>query len=598
MMDHNFNSPNKNSNNRFSTNIINPKQLHFNRSCNKWLSEQKTSFFELNNGSVTSIMNFCISPITIPTDVVDDPIYLIQQFFIHNDAERQNEIKRCLQYNCSNKAIDKIILLNEKIYSSKELGVDDPKIEQVDIRERLSFKKVFEYVSNLPNAYIILSNSDIFFNLSLKRLKVSNMVENKKIYTLLRYEYNGYSNLKDCRIFGPRPDSQDTWIWHSKWKITENILKTFNFNLGMPGCDNKLTYLLSVAGFMCHNEPQWIHSYHYHKSNLRNYGNSGTKNSVNGPYYAIFPTGPNYLPPHKYSTFDLTRENIELRNYLTETLQQNKNFIIPRIAGIENEIAVFGALLVQNGKVSHDQMEKVKKQMNVMKSNAGISLTNVNDICEYGKDYLNAFHKCNRYFWWAPWGNVIRWIPNSFHFITENFAEQEKFDSLALDIFNSIQNEPWTRALKGKRILIVSAFIESIKEKISIRKEIYGIDLFPDCEFVFLKPPQTHGENESRSYPEELKEFVERIRNIKDTFDIALCSCGGYGNPICSAIYDMDKSAIYVGGVLQMYFGIYGERWLRERPDIMKIYLNKHWSRPKESERPDNYKNVEKACYW
>ena len=194
MMNFNLNKPN--TNNRFSTDIINPKQLHFNKSCNKWLSEQKTSFFELNNGSVTSIMNFCISPITIPTDVVDDPIYLIQQFFIHNDVERQNEIKRCLQYNCVNKAIDKIILLNERIYSSEELGVKDPKIEQVDISERLSFKKVFEYVSNLPNAYIILSNSDMFFDLSLKRLKASNMVKKKKVYTLLRYEYNGNNNLK------------------------------------------------------------------------------------------------------------------------------------------------------------------------------------------------------------------------------------------------------------------------------------------------------------------------------------------------------------------------------------------------------------------
>jgi hypothetical protein len=60
----------------------------------------------------------------------------------------------------------------------------------------------------------------------------------------------------------------------------------------------------------------------------------------------------------------------------------------------------------------------------------------------------------------------------------------------------------------------------------------------------------------------------------------------------------MGKSAIYVGGVLQMYFGIYGERWLRERSDIMRMYLNKHWSRPKENERPKNYKEVEKSCYW
>ena len=122
--------------------------------------------------------------------------------------------------------------------------------------------------------------------------------------------------------------------------------------------------------------------------------------------------------------------------------------------------------------------------------------------------------------------------------------------------------------------------------------------LFPDCEFVFLKPPQTHGKNKSRKLEVEFNNFVKRIDEIKDSFDVALCSCGGYGNPICGAIYDMGKSAIYVGGVLQMYFGIYGERWVRDRPDIMRMYMNKHWSRPKVSERPKNYKDVEKSCYW
>ena len=47
-----------------------------------------------------------------------------------------------------------------------------------------------------------------------------------------------------------------------------------------------------------------------------------------------------------------------------------------------------------------------------------------------------------------------------------------------------------------------------------------------------------------------------------------------------------------------MYFGIYGERWMRERSDVMRMFLNEHWSRPKESERPKNFKNVEKSCYW
>jgi hypothetical protein len=60
----------------------------------------------------------------------------------------------------------------------------------------------------------------------------------------------------------------------------------------------------------------------------------------------------------------------------------------------------------------------------------------------------------------------------------------------------------------------------------------------------------------------------------------------------------MGKSSVYVGGVLQMYFGVYGERWLKERPDIMRLYMNKHWSRPNEDEKPQGFESVEDSCYW
>ena len=115
---------------------------------------------------------------------------------------------------------------------------------------------------------------------------------------------------------------------------------------------------------------------------------------------------------------------------------------------------------------------------------------------------------------------------------------------------------------------------------------------------MFLKPPQTHGDNPARPFATEFEEFVEKIREIRDEFDVALCSCGGYGNPLCAAIADMKRSAIYVGGVLQMYFGIYGSRWEREAPELLKAYKHDGWVRPAISERPAGHEQIEKACYW
>ena len=81
-------------------------------------------------------------------------------------------------------------------------------------------------------------------------------------------------------------------------------------------------------------------------------------------------------------------------------------------------------------------------------------------------------------------------------------------------------------------------------------------------------------------------------------YDVALVSAGGYGSLICNHIYETGHSAIYVGGVLQMFFGLLGGRWLVERKAIVRMYVNQYWSRPKESERPAGYKKIENGCYF
>ena len=169
-----------------------------------------------------------------------------------------------------------------------------------------------------------------------------------------------------------------------------------------------------------------------------------------------------------------------------------------------------------------------------------------------------------------------------------------------MDIFHYIHLNPWTTALKGKRILIVSSFIDSIAENIVHRSKLYqDVDLFPDCSFIFIQPPITNGGEESREFDIELQDFCTELDKIKNDYDIALLACGGYANPICSYIYrNHKKSAIYVGGVLQMYFGIFGNRWIVERPDVLQLYGNEYWKRPKISERPSLYERVENGCYW
>ena len=82
----------------------------------------------------------------------------------------------------------------------------------------------------------------------------------------------------------------------------------------------------------------------------------------------------------------------------------------------------------------------------------------------------------------------------------------------------------------------------------------------------------------------------------KIEFDIALLGCGGYGLPLCNYIKTkLGKSAIYIGGGLQLLFGVTGSRW-DTHPIIGKFKCN--FIRPSENERCRNLRTIENGCYW
>lgn len=235
-----------------------------------------------------------------------------------------------------------------------------------------------------------------------------------------------------------------------------------------------------------------------------------------------------------------------------------------------------------------------------MKEHAGILITSQKSIQKYSDDYFKAFQNCEIYTGWEKNGAVYQGISASQDFVENHIAVHSKMCwASALDVFHYIYDSPYTFALKGLRILIISAFCDTISEQNLNAGKHYGVELFPNCSFVYIKPPQTQGANHSLEWSEEMKLFQNKLDLMKDDYDVALVSCGGYGNLVCNYIYEVhNKSAIYVGGVLQMYFGIYGKRWLVDRSSVLKMFLNQHWVRPKAEERPSGYLKVEDGCYF
>lgn len=158
---------------------------------------------------------------------------------------------------------------------------------------------------------------------------------------------------------------------------------------------------------------------------------------------------------------------------------------------------------------------------------------------------------------------------------TSDFFEYISDPWRKLDLFpyNRIENlgsdhtliKALASSLGGKRVLVVSPFAESIKANFHRRHQFFKEIKYPDFDVAVVNTPITYQGLPDELYPHEnwletaghLQELIRR-----ESFDVALLSCGSYALPIGEFIKStMGRKAIYVGGVLQLLFGIMGRRY-------------------------------------
>ena len=203
--------------------------------------------------------------ITLEHNIVPPAVWFITQYFRHSEPERAREITECLQRNVECTDISKIVLLTENDYSK-----DYPKtskIQQIIIKKRLTYAHFLQYVKErVPsNTIVVLANSDIYVD-NLSDLWSINL--KNAMLALLRWDITD----EGPEIFGPRADSQDTWIVLSdsvksiKWNYDP-----FNVQLGQPGCDNVFAGQMLQNRFVLYNPALTIKTYHLHKTQIRNY---------------------------------------------------------------------------------------------------------------------------------------------------------------------------------------------------------------------------------------------------------------------------------------------------------------------------------------
>ena len=167
-----------------------------------------------------------------------------------------------------------------------------------------------------------------------------------------------------------------------------------------------------------------------------------------------------------------------------------------------------------------------------------------------------------------------------------------------LDAFR--HKDPWTEGLKGKKVLVIHPFQDSIEQQYKKRELLFKDPrVLPEFELITLKAVQTLGGGSNSQYTDWFNALEGMIKQIIDIdFDVALIGAGAYGMPLAASIKRKGKKAIHVGGSLQCLFGIKGTRWEAPVYDYNNKFYNEHWVRPLEMEKPKSANQVEDGCYW
>lgn len=221
----------------------------------------------------------------------------------------------------------------------------------------------------------------------------------------------------------------------------------------------------------------------------------------------------------------------------------------------------------------------------VMKQGAGFFPTDDAYLDRFAELYIENMKQID--FMWSMW---LSRFENQFY---EKYIPEKSLALYDDTAFPYDIAKPWTEALRGKRVLVIHPFEESIRENYEKRELLFANkDFLPEFELITLKAVQSIGDEQPdfSTWFEALEYMKNQINHID--FDIALIGAGAYGFPLGAYIKQCGKKAVHIGGMLQLFFGIKGKAWNK-----LGVY-NEHWTSPKETEKPVGYQKVEAGRYW
>tara|TARA_Y100000590_G_C15595138_1_gene967733 strand:- start:432 stop:1289 length:858 start_codon:yes stop_codon:yes gene_type:complete len=280
----------------------------------------------------------------------------------------------------------------------------------------------------------------------------------------------------------------------------------------------------------------------------------------------------------------------ESNDVIIDLIKNEKPFSVTRLG---NAISL---LSINYDKNKNNNIDKLSNVLNLATNWDGIYYDSLEMVNAYAIKYNKALENSDRL---ATFPELCK--PQHDYYIEKynlNTVHNRVLEPFYICLEDNI---PWTHFLLNKKVLIIHPFIESFKKQIENNFSIFSDKsiFLEGQEFIFYKPFQSLAG--LRPHNNWLETFQIMCNDIsKLDFDIALLGCGGYGVPLCDFIKSkLNKSAIYVGGGLQLLFGVMGQRW--ENNELWKKIISENnctFIKPSGNEIIKHKEIVEGGCYW
>lgn len=271
-------------------------------------------------------------------------------------------------------------------------------------------------------------------------------------------------------------------------------------------------------------------------------------------------------------------------NMLYQRLGSKEAFFIGRVGSVELEILCNYCYFT--GRIHGSDVPYTRNITNMLVNWAGFFPAEYKKIDDFCKLYLEKIKEAD--ILWSMWRSRF-----------ENRFYQDYCNQIPLTLYDETGfpvdlERPWTYALKGKKVLVIHPFEESIRRNYEKRRKLFeNPEFLPEFELITLKAVQTIADNKETEFSTWFEALDSMKRQMdKIDFDIALIGAGAYGFPLGAYAKEIGKKALHIGGMLQLYFGIRGKYYDQFG------YHNEYWTRPLEEEKPRGFNKVEAGRYW